>query len=294
MVLVRWIQLPDQDTRGVWVEINSQILNACFTLSALCVAPSRMLNLWRLCVYMSRTKVGREGTGEPRNVEIADRIERTYAPLLLRPDDRKLADDPATYAAALLDVRRRWLPLILLLNGQCLFQWPITVAMWGWATHYQDRPGYIVGAFLPLSFLSGTIGGSWLGYLQGKVAKAKRAAEHDAESGEGASAGAGGDGDATAGVVKPTAATTAAAGQSATTMGAGNSEDGGYDDEGSAIPLTKKAGGLAKKHTTSTLGDDVGVDSVSHPIEPATGPGSGSNGAAPGPSVAANGWMSGM
>ncbi|KAJ1336634.1 hypothetical protein BSLG_007416 [Batrachochytrium salamandrivorans] len=55
----------------------------------------------------------------------------------------------------------KWATILALLNGQCLFQYAIDYAMWGWATDYTRRPPYIVGLFLPLSFISGVVGVVW-------------------------------------------------------------------------------------------------------------------------------------
>ncbi|KAJ8328027.1 hypothetical protein QVD99_006245 [Batrachochytrium dendrobatidis] len=66
-----------------------------------------------------------------------------------------------------------WVAILAFLNGQCFFQYPIDYGMWAWAVDYNSRPPWIVGTFLPLSFLSGAIGGIWPMLI---ARKAKRAA----------------------------------------------------------------------------------------------------------------------
>jgi hypothetical protein len=182
MLLVGWIKCSTKDELDFWIEVNSQILNGCFTLSAICVAPSRMLNLYRLVVYtwITRSQRNQNSPSPPRALTLADRIETIYHPLLLDPRKTGPSSTPTADELALQPLRT-WYILILLLNFQCIFQWPITVAMWGWAPNYWERPSVIVYGFLPLSFLCGTVGGVWLGMLGGKVKRLQK--ERDEKEG---------------------------------------------------------------------------------------------------------------
>ncbi|KAJ3361902.1 hypothetical protein HDU91_003689 [Kappamyces sp. JEL0680] len=62
----------------------------------------------------------------------------------------------------------RWYAILALLNCQCLFQYPITYAMWAYLGKADQRPAWIVGVFLPLSFLCGVISGVWPGLISKK------------------------------------------------------------------------------------------------------------------------------
>ncbi|KAJ3271599.1 hypothetical protein HDU76_011013, partial [Blyttiomyces sp. JEL0837] len=233
MLLVKWIKPATKEDTDYWIEINSQILNAAFTLNALIVAPSRMLNWWRITVYwwvMRKIGSGKGGHGkvgdgtaggsiEPLDekvnvvvpklgLDMAKELERVYTPMRLLPLNLRSGisstttgsnielesaesssdDNVNTKVADTVPLRplRTWIWLITLLNLQCVFQWPITIVMWGYGANYQSRPSYIVYGFLPLSFLTGTVGGIWLGMISGKIKKDREALVH----GEG---GAGGD-----------------------------------------------------------------------------------------------------
>ncbi|KAI8849363.1 hypothetical protein BC829DRAFT_416822 [Chytridium lagenaria] len=162
-----------------------------FHSGAIVVAPSRMLNLWRLTVYLSvmgserkrQASVSKQEASESlssivipeRAMKLGKELQRVYQPLLIMDDEETKRSLPESVHKAALVSEPKWLALILILNGQCFFQWPITVAMWGWATDYKSRPGFMVFAFLPISFLCSTWGGVWLGILSGRVTKAQKA-----------------------------------------------------------------------------------------------------------------------
>lgn len=55
----------------------------------------------------------------------------------------------------------KWYTILALLNGQCIFQYPITVVMWMYAAKAHVRPGWVIALFLPLSFLCGIVSGLW-------------------------------------------------------------------------------------------------------------------------------------
>ncbi|KAI9365542.1 hypothetical protein DFJ73DRAFT_956073 [Zopfochytrium polystomum] len=82
----------------------------------------------------------------------------------------------------------KWWAIIILLNLNCHLQWPMAGAMWGWATDYKNRPGWMVYTFLVLSFLAGGFGSVWMGLVAGKINKARKrlAAEDDEEEDKGA------------------------------------------------------------------------------------------------------------
>jgi hypothetical protein len=55
----------------------------------------------------------------------------------------------------------KWYTLLALLNLNCIFQYPITIVMWGYAANYKARVAWVVPVFLPLSFFAGAISGIW-------------------------------------------------------------------------------------------------------------------------------------
>ena len=61
---------------------------------------------------------------------------------------------------------KTWYAILLLLNLNCIFQYPITIAMWYYIGQASVRPPLIIGIFLPLSFLCGLASGIWPMMLQ--------------------------------------------------------------------------------------------------------------------------------
>ena len=55
----------------------------------------------------------------------------------------------------------KWYTILALLNGQCIFQYPITAVMWIYIGKAHERPDWVLGVFLPMSFLCGMISGIW-------------------------------------------------------------------------------------------------------------------------------------
>ncbi|KAF1794732.1 Protein of unknown function DUF2985 [Phytophthora cactorum] len=68
----------------------------------------------------------------------------------------------------------------VMLNWNCLFQYPITAVMW--AYNANTRPGFVIGVFLPLSFLC-NFGGQYRIFKLIKDIKARRSAAHVGEAG---------------------------------------------------------------------------------------------------------------
>jgi Protein of unknown function (DUF2985) len=179
------IKFVEESTKAAWVEITSQILNACFTLQALLVQPERLLLLiwtvrWAKAVtevrlqqqslYASKIEKSVPGVhlmGAERTT--SDKVNNTEMtsttppadsnPTLYSHTSQSLSDYPYT-------PKWKWFIILALLNGQCVFQYPITIAMWMYAANSTDRVGWVVPAFLPLSFACGAIGGGWGFMLQ--------------------------------------------------------------------------------------------------------------------------------
>lgn len=157
MCLVGMITFADPLIKEAWIEINSQILNAVFTLQALMVQPIRAkLAYWTIRLFSSKTD-------QAVKQEMRNRIYENCPPIYLANHERDVpADAPISSKAT-------WIAMLGLLNGQCIFQYPITVAMWAWAANPNNRPKWIVPLFLPLSFLSGAGSGLWLHLMNRKI-----------------------------------------------------------------------------------------------------------------------------
>ncbi|KXS13083.1 hypothetical protein M427DRAFT_34309 [Gonapodya prolifera JEL478] len=66
--------------------------------------------------------------------------------------------------------------LILLLNLNHLFQWPMAAVMWGWASDYANRPSWAVYVFLILSFTCGAVGAVGVARVVGRAGKERKGA----------------------------------------------------------------------------------------------------------------------
>jgi hypothetical protein len=55
----------------------------------------------------------------------------------------------------------KWMVILAMLNGQCFFQYPITVVQWMYIGRATERPAVVIAVCLPISFLCGAIGGVW-------------------------------------------------------------------------------------------------------------------------------------
>jgi hypothetical protein len=178
MVMVGMIQIQDPNEKANWFEINAQILNACFTITAVMTQPIRFkLLTWTVKWY--RAEMGEE------KVKYANQIGKEMPDIILdrgikkgsvavdstashdRPDStvemtahrEDLESPTATFKS--YTPTWKWFMILALLNGQCIFQYPITVVQWMYIGRATERPAVVIAVFLPLSFLCGAIGGIW-------------------------------------------------------------------------------------------------------------------------------------
>jgi len=124
MAFVGMIKFQTSEIESLVIEINSQVLNFLFTITAVMNQPQRAVNVI----------------------------------LLL---DKKYSKLQVTYPWASPDKKIPLWILLILFNLNCIFQYPITAVMWGWITKQQQRPNAVVYTFLSLSFLCAAIGGLW-------------------------------------------------------------------------------------------------------------------------------------
>lgn len=125
MFLVGMVSFEKEKKNELWIEVNSQILNACFTLAALMNHPIRFYLLYLF--LHSPQKLGRRISWFSIYPDSSDAERRS--------------------------LEKKMIILLTLFHLNCFFQYPITFAMWNY--HYTQRPNWIVPLFLPLSFLCG-------------------------------------------------------------------------------------------------------------------------------------------
>ncbi|OQR98837.1 hypothetical protein THRCLA_06660 [Thraustotheca clavata] len=129
----------DDYTKDIIIEVSSQILNACFTISAFVTQPMRFYILILVILNIRR-----------------DRVQAWFPTLPIDFDS-----DQAIVSVKTIH------KLLWVMNFNCFFQYPITAVMWGY--YYKNRPAWIIGVFLPLSFMCNIWAGIWLYKLNQKV-----------------------------------------------------------------------------------------------------------------------------
>eukprot|EP01123_Difflugia_compressa_P015418 TRINITY_DN8635_c0_g1_i1.p1 TRINITY_DN8635_c0_g1~~TRINITY_DN8635_c0_g1_i1.p1 ORF type:complete len:196 (-),score=33.67 TRINITY_DN8635_c0_g1_i1:97-615(-) len=114
--------MADEEYKFWFLEVNSQILNALFTLAAFYNHPTRVANAILLidCKF-DLLKFSFPWSSPSREGQL-------------------------------------W-SVIIFLNLNCIFQYGMAMGMWGWAGVPQERPVWIVAVFLPLSFLCAIVAG---------------------------------------------------------------------------------------------------------------------------------------
>lgn len=165
LCLFGWILSDNRPLQRIYFEVTSQILNALFTLSCVLTHPGRFIDLFRFLklkkCFASCFALG--DFSKLSNTAGFMKLSSKYVFLGYR-----LPLDAFAYNQKL----DRFTLIIALYHLNCFFQYPITIVMW---TFDKDsRPEVqtkiilfsyfkaIIYSFLPLSFLSGAIGG----YLQ--------------------------------------------------------------------------------------------------------------------------------
>lgn len=163
MCLVGMIKFADPLLKDQWIEINSQILNSIFTLQAICSLPFRMQCLaWTLkwiCLVLSTESVksaSEDSVSVPSPSTLTPCCPITpditqgasfYSSLIRNEysDISLVVPDNAQTISQVLEptANKSWVAIIILLNLQCIFQIPITYAMWVYTDHTL-RPFWIV------------------------------------------------------------------------------------------------------------------------------------------------------
>ena len=178
------IKLEDEKTKALWLEISSQILNGCFTILAFYYQPMRFLNLVRILRFLFIRNSRRQNNEQEQRLQTyAEKINKDFPQVKLESVMDSIDNSTETVSQESLEqVGRReygncspnlFLMIMIIMNLNCIFQYPITIVMWAWAANPEQRPVFIVHTFLPLSFLAGMIGGLML-FMVGRREKRQR------------------------------------------------------------------------------------------------------------------------
>lgn len=127
MCLVGMIKLPKEESDN-WIEINSQILNAIFTLNVFITQPLRFLNLVRIIklrTYFRNWKKTCSESSEILQYVLFVKLATQFPFLAMKTatDDEKNVKLEFDEIDARL---KRLFFIIILLNINCLTQYPIT------------------------------------------------------------------------------------------------------------------------------------------------------------------------
>ncbi|KAG6614129.1 Integral membrane protein [Phytophthora cinnamomi] len=200
MVIVGMITVGggDEDVKKHWIEVNSQILNGVFTWMAITNHPFFLYRLGKTLQVLgirrwdwvapkdSRVRAARYLSRHfplvfvdtvaihDHKMELAEAQEAAGADddndvyLLADMEEVEQVDEIAYVRSDAENLRNTF----VMLNWNCLFQYPITAVMWAYNSH--TRPGFVIGVFLPLSFMC-NFGGQYRIYKLNKDIKARRA-----------------------------------------------------------------------------------------------------------------------
>ena len=132
---------PGGTTYETWMEVNSQILNGLFTLAALINQPSRCTQLFLLFTHPAALGLG---VGARVGAKIVQRHGQ---------EQGQGQGDGVLFPAPHLNRAQR-LRVLLLLNLNCIAQYPITAVHWCFRPEGLGgrRPPLVLALCLPLSF----------------------------------------------------------------------------------------------------------------------------------------------
>ncbi|OWZ03427.1 hypothetical protein PHMEG_00024846 [Phytophthora megakarya] len=198
MVMVGMVQVGGggKDVKDDWIEVNSQILNGVFTWMAITNHPFFIYRLFKTFQVLGIRRWNWVPATDKR-IRAARYLSRHFPLVFVDTEavhDQKIESTEAQNAGTdegevylLKDEETETLEEItynrhdvenlrntfVMLNWNCLFQYPITAVMW--AYNSDTRPGYVIGIFLPLSFLC-NFGGQYRIFKLNKDIKTRRTA----------------------------------------------------------------------------------------------------------------------
>ncbi|EEY58160.1 uncharacterized protein PITG_00778 [Phytophthora infestans T30-4] len=197
MVMVGMVKVGggDKDVKDDWIEVNSQILNGVFTWMAITNHPFFIYRLVKILqvlgsrcwnwvpVLDKRVRAARYLSRHFPLVFVdteavySHKVESTEAQGAAADDGEVylLTEHEETETLEEISYNRRDAENLrntfVMLNWNCLFQYPITAVMWAYDA--DTRPGFVIGVFLPLSFLC-NFGGQYRIFKLNKDIKARR------------------------------------------------------------------------------------------------------------------------
>lgn len=164
MVMVGMMKVDYPET---YLEVTSQILNAVFTLAAITSHPVRLKCM--ILFFKFRRAKRREENDRHKPVPVLENpgilqdkqaistklsSSETIALKIRKHFPSCYLQIPQDYTdEEFIDIipSKKFFCILLLLNLNCFFQYPIAFAMWRWVgVEYPSRPSWIVACFLPL------------------------------------------------------------------------------------------------------------------------------------------------
>ena len=160
MELVEMISFADDHLKGVWDEVNSQLLNALFTLKAAVVHPARILGLYVLLTVRRAPHLTQ--THERGSSEAGDIVKNMAFAKTTRSKGSS-ANVKVKDLGRGLKNRRDAIVFFVLLNINCFAQYVMAFFMWGYRNEQLggNRPMLGIALALPLSFISEVAAGIW-------------------------------------------------------------------------------------------------------------------------------------
>ncbi|DAZ98904.1 TPA: hypothetical protein N0F65_001343, partial [Lagenidium giganteum] len=151
MVIVGMIQLHDKDKKDDWIEVNSQILNGVFTWMAFTNHPFFAYRLYHILRLLNPASNPDEKEGSA--LTLSKLFPLVFPPAVSHQGKTTHKTQTRAYDEADVWYLRK---TFIILNFNCIFQYPMAIVMWSF--NAKTRPGYIIGIFLPLSFLCNAVG----------------------------------------------------------------------------------------------------------------------------------------
>jgi hypothetical protein len=170
--------------RKTWIEIDSQILNALFCIPAFWLGPRRCIETWKILLYMTRkdtiafrqlAATYREWFRLPASqtlpthigpVEVEAWLQQASSLENIVPSPARSVPEPPVSGQRAMPTQLWKLQAVIGLNlMNTMFQVILSLFMWSYNRH--NRPGWSVGLFLCLAFVS-SIGATVLMALERK------------------------------------------------------------------------------------------------------------------------------
>jgi len=177
--LAGWIQLDNQNTQDLWIEICEQILNGLFCLTGIGLIPWRIVDTYRISwiwYYKRRTRKLRKKAGLPELYDKDDLPDPVYDPNYvhvltdkeeheLHHEQKKLMKSQTWYRPHGTETHRAFpittaLWICLLNDGNSVFQCMLAACMW--SMNRFQRPGWTTASLIPLAFGCGILSGVFI------------------------------------------------------------------------------------------------------------------------------------